>query len=88
MYSALDADAYTSIPTKNPNELLIPEEIPDNSYIYQSSTNLLKGRTFYLFHGSVISFNTPKEFLQMNKNTIYANSFAEVSRWGLYVCEK
>lgn len=57
---------------------VLPSIIEDKSYVYSSYANTKEQITFKSFRGNILPFNFPTEFLNENKNKIYANGGSEV----------
>lgn len=50
---------------------IFPLTIEENSYVYLSASNVIRGDEYYAYNNNTIVFNYPKEFLDQNKNLIY-----------------
>ncbi len=62
------------------NEKIFPNILPINSYVYLIDLNTRQGRAYYEFHNVTITYNTPTQFLNTNKNLLYVAGGARVYR--------
>ena len=59
---------------------LFPATIPRKSYVYLIDVNTKREHSYYPFNNSTLSYNTPIQFLNNNKNLIYSAGGLEIFR--------
>jgi uncharacterized membrane protein len=69
-YSILSALAYTTLPN---HQGTLPSFIPENNYVFASSTNEIEGLSFDYFQNQVVTYNFPTNFLNSQKNIIFSD---------------
>jgi len=74
--AGLKLNAFANI--QNVNNDLFPSTIYRDSYVFLSNTNVNREISYLYFDGDTISYNTPIDFLNQNKNLIYNNGDSEI----------
>ncbi len=64
----------------NPDWNIFPQIVKRNSYIYTGNSEVFNGRGFSYIQGDSIGYSFPREFIEKNKNKIYANGGSEIFR--------
>jgi uncharacterized membrane protein len=57
---------------------ILPSTIDKSSYVYLSNTNLQEGKVYKNYGTDFLTYTTPIEFLNNNKNLIYNSKGSEI----------
>lgn len=77
-YAVLPATAFTTIDKDQLRQGVMPTEIGQGDYVYAGNVNLHKELAFGYYQNRVFTFNFPDDYLDRNKDIVYANGHSRI----------
>lgn len=77
-YSIIRAQAYTSIPINRLTEGVLPSDIGKDNLVFESAANRRQQVAYDTYHGKLIMYQYPQEFLDEHKEIVYDNGVVRI----------